>query len=75
MGPTLNQHWCNVLCLLGLCVFVFIPIVAGPDGSFVSTGACILIRIPVVPDICHRGCAYTVFQTVQWHGVYSAVYI
>ena len=25
-------------------------------------------------DICHRGCAYIVLQTVQRHGVYSAVY-
>ena len=24
--------------------------------------------------ICHRGCAYTVIQTVQRHRVYSAVY-
>ena len=26
------------------------------------------------PDICHRGCAYTVLQTVQRLGVYSAAY-
>ena len=26
------------------------------------------------PDICHRGCAYTVLQTVQRYGVYSAAY-
>ena len=32
------------------------------------------LRIPVGPDICHRGCAYTVRQTVQRHGVYSASY-
>ena len=32
------------------------------------------VRISVGPDICHRGCAYTVLQTVQRHGVYSAVY-
>ena len=32
------------------------------------------VRIPVGPDICHRGCAYTVLQTVQSHGVYSAAY-
>ena len=25
-------------------------------------------------DLCHRGCAYTVLQTVQRNGVYSAVY-
>ena len=30
------------------------------------------VRIPVGPDICHRSCAYTVLQTVQRHGVYSA---
>ena len=32
------------------------------------------VRIPVGPDICHRGCAYTVLQTVQRPGVYSAAY-
>ena len=32
------------------------------------------VRISVVPDICHCGCAYTVLQTVQWHEVYSAAY-
>ena len=30
------------------------------------------VRIPVGTDICHRGCAYTVLQTAQRHGVYSA---
>ena len=33
-----------------------------------------LIRIPVGTDICHHGCAYTVLQTVQSPGVYSAAY-
>ena len=33
-----------------------------------------LVQIPVGPDICHRGCAYTVLQTVEMHGVYSAAY-
>ena len=32
------------------------------------------VRIPVGSDICHRGCAYTVLQTVQSPGVYSAAY-
>ena len=32
------------------------------------------VRIPVGPDIFHRGCAYTVLQTVQRPGVYSGVY-
>ena len=32
------------------------------------------VRIPVGTDICHRGCAYTVLQAVQRHGVYSAAY-
>ena len=27
-----------------------------------------------IPDICHRGCAYTVLQIVQRRGVYSAAY-
>ena len=31
-------------------------------------------RIPAVSDVWHRGCAYTVFQTVQRHGVRSVVY-
>ena len=31
-------------------------------------------RITVELDICHRGCAYTVLQTVQRRGVYSAAY-
>ena len=31
-------------------------------------------RILVGTDICHRGCAYTVLQTVQRHGVYRAAY-
>ena len=31
-------------------------------------------RIPVRTDICPRGCAYAVLQTVQRHGVYSAAY-
>ena len=32
------------------------------------------VRIPVELDVCHRGCAYTVLQTVQRAGVCSAVY-
>ena len=32
------------------------------------------VRIRVGTDICHRGCAYTVLQTAQRHGVYSAAY-
>ena len=31
-------------------------------------------RIPVGTDICHRGCAFAVLQTVQRHGVYRAAY-
>ena len=30
------------------------------------------VRIPVRPDICLFGCAYTLIQTVQRHGVCSA---
>ena len=33
---------------------------AGPDGSFVSTGACNLEVPGRFSDICHRGCAYAV---------------
>ena len=46
--------------------------VADPDGSFVTTGAWNLevpVSKPVGPAICHRGCAYTVLQTVQRPGV------
>ena len=32
------------------------------------------VRIQIAPDIFHRGCAYTVLQTVQRPGVYSAAY-
>ena len=32
------------------------------------------VQIPVGPDICHRGCAYTVLQTVQMPGVDSSAY-
>ena len=42
-----------------------------------STGACNLevhVRIPVGPDIYHRGCAYTMLQTVERHGVYLYPY-
>ena len=50
---------------------------AGPDGSFVSTGACNLEvsgSNPGRAGFCHCGCAYTVLQTVERPGVYSAVY-
>ena len=48
----------------------------GVHPSF-TNGACNLeyqVRIPVGQAICHRSCAYTVLQTVQMHGVYSAAY-
>ena len=32
------------------------------------------VRVPVGTDICYRGCAYTVLQTVRRHGVYIAAY-
>ena len=32
------------------------------------------VRIPGGTDICHRGCAYTVLQTVQRYGVYNDAY-
>ena len=32
------------------------------------------MRIPVGLDICHRGWAFTVLQTVQRHGVIIGVY-
>ena len=52
---------------------------AGPDGSFVSTGAFNLEVPGSNPGRagylhCHCGCAYTVLQTVQRPGVYSAAY-
>ena len=56
----------------------FFVVNIGPDGSFVSTRAfnleVLLYQVPimVVPDICHRGCAYAVLQTVQRNKVNSA---
>ena len=50
---------------------------AGPDGSFILTGACnldVLGSNPGRADICHCGCAYTVFKTVRRPAVHSAVY-
>ena len=32
------------------------------------------VRIPVGSDICHRDCGYTVLQTVQRPGVFSAAH-
>ena len=32
------------------------------------------VRVPVGTDICHRGCVYTVLQTVKRHWVYRATY-
>ena len=32
------------------------------------------VRVTVGADICHRGCAYTVLQTVKRNKVYSAAY-
>ena len=52
-------------------------VLVGPNGSFVSTGACNLEvpgSNPGRAGFCHRGCAYTVLQTVERPGVYSAVY-
>ena len=47
--------------------------VAGPDGSFKSTGACNL-DVPGSNPGRGCGCAYTVLQTVQRPGVYGAAY-
>ena len=60
----------NILVSIDFCS-------AGPDGSFVSSGLVTWryqVRIPVGPDICRCGCAYTVLQTVQRPGMYSAAY-
>ena len=50
---------------------------AGPNGSFVLTGAC-NSGVPgsntVRVAYCHFGCVHTVLQTVQRHGVYTIVY-
>ena len=32
------------------------------------------VQILVGSDVCHRGCAYTVLQTVERYGVCSDVY-
>ena len=77
--PTLKRRWVNVSCLLcWITDNIYTPHpLAGPDGSFVSAWACNL-GVPGSnlgwSDICHRGCAYTVLQTVQNHEVYNAAY-
>ena len=35
---------------------------------------CQVVFVSQPVDVCHRGCTYTVLQTVQRPGVYSAVY-
>ena len=40
--------------------------------SYRLHGACNM-EVPVGPDICHRGFAYTVLQTVQRPGVYTVL--
>ena len=50
---------------------------AGPDAHLYRLGLVTWgyqARIPVGADICRRGCAYTVLQTVQRHGVYRDDY-
>ena len=50
---------------------------SGPDGSFnpvVAQNSKVLGSNPAGSDVCRGGCAYTVLQTVQRHGVCSAVY-
>ena len=78
-GLTLTRHWVNVSCLLEVttsAVEVISPSPAPMAHSYrlglVTQGY--QVRIPVGTDICHRGCAYTVYQTVQRHGVYCATY-
>ena len=53
------RHWPNIGPTLDRCV----PMTEG-----------YWIRIPARWDVCHRGCAYTVIQTVQMPGVCGAVY-
>ena len=45
-----------------------------PNGSFGPAVARNWARIPNGSRICHRGCAYTLFQTVQMPGVCSYIY-
>ena len=76
-GPTLLQPWVDVSKLLCDLAVTIASDKAGPDGSLVLPGVVTWryqARIPVGPDICHRGCAYTVLQTVQRPGAYSAAY-
>ena len=50
----------------------------GPDISFgplMFLNSELLGSNPADLNICHRGCAYTVFQTVQRLGVCSVVYV
>ena len=65
VGPTLYKCYINVLCLLGILAHSYrLGLVTWRYQ----------VRFLFGPDICHRGCAYTVLQTVQKNEVYSAVY-
>ena len=78
------RRWPNIETTLGQCIAsdemlwyrasICTILSAGLDGSFVSTEACNLEVLGLNPGregTRHRGCAYTVLQTVQMPGVYS----
>ena len=72
MIPPNNQRYTSTILLThneySKCIFSSTYGPAGPDGSFISTRACNL-EVPGSNSgragYCHRGCAYTVLQTVQ----------
>ena len=70
----------NIFCLSVVQMFVFYQVLPNRPAPMAHSYRLGLVtwgyqvRIPVGTDICHRGCAYTVLQTVQRHGVYSAAY-
>ena len=70
-GEAIRCLWTFIWLFILICIHL-----AGPDGSFdpVATRNSRDTGFSAGSDIFHRGCAYTVLQTVQKHGVHSAVY-
>ena len=70
VGPYLPFPVCSSVLLI--LVSWRAPMAHSYRLGFVTWGY--QVRISVGPDMCHRGCAFTVLQTVQRHGVYSSAY-
>ena len=67
----ISIYLCRHIMTPNYLVF-FAKMAGAAEVSFLSTGACNLEvpgSNPGRADICHRGCAYTVHQAVQRHGM------